>query len=214
MEEILIKAEKRKGMGKSVAKKLRKQGSIPAVLYGRDTEPVPIIISARDWEKLKKRLRRNAILKMELHHNGSVENRQVMVKDIQRGFPDDDILHIDFLQVSMERMIEVEIPIHLTGEPKGVKVGGILDQHLRTVRVECLPTQIPEKIDVDVSELEIGDSFHVNQLSMPGVKILESVNVAIVTVIPPTVEEEKPAAAAEVVEEAEVEKVEEEKKEE
>ena len=206
MVEILIKADRRKSKGKGMAKKLRREGRIPAVLYGKDTEPLPITVSLKEWQRLGKQIRRNIIMKMELHNEDNIENRPVMVKDIQRGFLGDKILHIDFLQVSMERMIEVEIPIHLVGEAKGVADSGIVEQHLRTIMVACLPTQMPEKIEVDITDLGIGDSLHVNQISIPGVKLLEGADVAIVTITPPSVEEEKPVVVEEV--EAEVEKVE------
>jgi len=206
MVEILIKADRRKSKGKGMAKRVRREGNIPAVLYGKDTEPLPITVSLKEWQRLGKQIRRNIIMKMELHNEDNIENRPVMVKDIQRGFLGDKILHIDFLQVSMERMIEVEIPIHLVGEAKGVADSGIVEQHLRTIMVACLPTQMPEKIEVDITDLGIGDSLHVNQISIPGVKLLEGADVAIVTITPPSVEEEKPVVVEEV--EAEVEKVE------
>jgi large subunit ribosomal protein L25 len=196
MEQILIRADKRDLKGKGVARKLRNDGKIPAVLYGRGLEAVSITVLSKDWEKLGKQGRRNVIFNLELHGDKDVENRPVMVKEVQKGFPGGKILHIDFLQVSMERTIEVEIPIHLKGKSKGEVEGGIVEVHLRSMRIECLPTQIPEEIAVDISELEIGDSFHAHQISIPGVKLLEGANVAIVTIIPPTVEE-KP-----VVEEA------------
>ncbi|OGP65255.1 MAG: hypothetical protein A3K22_03140 [Deltaproteobacteria bacterium RBG_16_42_7] len=201
MEEMLIKAESRKGKGKSVAKKIRNQGGIPAVLYGKDIASLPITISLKDWERLRKRLKRNTILKMELPDNGGVQNRPVMVKKIQRTLIGDKICHIDFLQVSMERKVEVEIPIYLTGEAKGFVNNGIIEQHLRTIMVECLPSQIPEKVDVDITNLDIGDSVHVHEISIPGVKLLENQNVAIVTVIPPTGGEEKAVTEEVVVEE-------------
>jgi large subunit ribosomal protein L25 len=113
----------------------------------------------------------------------------------------DRVLHIDFLQVSMTRMIEVEIAIHLKGEAIGVTKDGIVEQHLRSIKVECLPTQIPETLDIDISDLDIGDSIHVSQISLPGVKLLEGSDVAIVTVAHGgTVEE----AVAETTEAAEV----------
>jgi large subunit ribosomal protein L25 len=204
MEEILLRAETRKDTGKGFARKLRREGKIPAVLYGRDVESVPIKISAKEWETLMRRVRRNVILTMELHGDKGVENRPVMIKNIQAGFLGDDVNHIDFLQVSMERTIEIEIPIHLTGTAKGVVNSGIVEQHLRSIKVECLPTQIPEQIEIDVTNLDIGDSIHVSDISLTGVKLLEHMDVAVVTVIPPEAEE-KPVA----VEEVEAEKKEE-----
>jgi len=196
MEEILVKAEIRNGRGKSIAKNTRKQGGIPCVLYGRGLESLGITISSKEWEKLRKRVKKNTILKMELLNNGSVEERPVMVKDMQKGILKDDILHIDFLQVSMERKIEVEIPIRLTGDAIGLKKNGIVELHLRSIMVECLPSMIPEKIDLDVTNLDIGDSIHANEIVIPGVKVLENLSVAIVTVIPPSVEEKAVTAEA------------------
>ena len=191
MEEILIKAETRVGKGKSAVKKIRRQGGIPAVLYGKDVESIPLTISLKDWEKLRKRLKRNTILKMELPGSVDTGTRPVMVKNIQRTVIGDSINHIDFLQVSMERKVEVEIPIYLTGVAKGLVDGGIIEQHLRTVMAECLPSQIPEKVDIDITDLDIGDSVHVHEISIEGVKLLENPGVAVVTIIPPTAAEEK-----------------------
>jgi large subunit ribosomal protein L25 len=199
MEEILIRAQQRQGTGKSIVKKLRKDGWLPAVVYGRDTQPMPVTVSAKEWEKLTKHVRRNVILTLEIDEAGSMSKRPVMVKEVQRSVIGEKILHVDFLQVSMERMIEVEIPVELIGEARGIANNGMVEQHLRSIMVECLPTKIPEKIQIDVSELDIGDSYHVNQISIPGVKLLEHPDVAIVTVTPPEAEEVK----AVVTEEAE-----------
>lgn len=195
MEEMVITAEIRKEKGKSIARKLRKQGNIPAVLYGKDTETIMLSVSEREWKRLSKDLKKTSILKMQLQKNGQSEDLSVMVKAIQREACRDNILHIDFLHVSMERKIEVEIPIHLTGKAKGLVNNGVVEQHLRTIMVECLPTQIPERIDIDVTDLDIGDSIHISDLSKahPELKFLELPEVAVVTVIPPE-SEEKPVA--------------------
>ncbi|HOJ43826.1 MAG TPA: 50S ribosomal protein L25, partial [Syntrophorhabdaceae bacterium] len=176
----------------SIARKLRKQGSIPAILYGKDTETKMLMVSEREWKRLSKNLKKTSILKMQLKKNGQTEDLSVMVKAIQKEVCKDNILHIDFLHVSMERKIEVEIPIHLTGKAKGIVNNGVVEQHLRTIMVECLPTQIPERIDLDVTELDIGDSIHISDLSKahPELKFLEHPEVAVVTVIPPETEEE------------------------
>ena len=202
MAQVSIKADTRSATGKGVVRKFRKDGLIPAVVYGRGLDPVAITISARDWEKLGRHTKRNVIFDMELHGGAKVENRPVMVKEIQRGSLGEKILHIDFLQVNMERTVEVEVPIHVTGKSKGEVLGGIVEMHLRSMKLECLPTQIPEEITVDISELEIGDSFHVSDVSIAGVKFLEGSDVAILTIIPPSVEE-KPAAEAAVAAEPE-----------
>jgi large subunit ribosomal protein L25 len=206
MEQLLIKAETRSGKGKSISRKLRRLGRIPAILYGREVEPLPITVSEREWTVLGRHVKRNAILDMELLvQGGAAEHRPVMIKDVQREILSDGVLHIDFLQVSMTNMIEVEIPIHLIGEAKGIERDGIVEQHLRSIRIESLPGQIPEALEIDVTDLDIGDSFHVSQIVMPGVKLLEAPDVAIVTVAHGGVEEE----AVEAVEAVEAEKKEE-----
>jgi large subunit ribosomal protein L25 len=124
-----------------------------------------------------------------------------MLKDLQKAVLSDAVLHIDFLQVSMERAVQVEVPIHLVGAPVGVAKGGVIEQHLRTIMVESLPGQIPEKIDVDISALDIGDSVHVNEISLPGIKLLAPPDVAVVGVTPPQAEEKAAEVAAPVTEE-------------
>lgn len=201
MEQVLIKADKRNATGKGVARKLRREGKIPAVLYGNSVDPVSITVSSKDWEKITRHTKRNVILDMELHGGQNVENRPVMIKEVQKDGLGTKIVHIDFFQVSMEKMVEVEVPIHLKGKAKGEVLGGIIDIHLRSIKVECLPTQIPEEIAIDITNFEIGDSIHVSDISLPGVKMVEHGDVAIFSVIPPTVEEKR--GAEEVSEPAE-----------
>ncbi len=203
MEQVLIKADRRSATGKGVARKARAVGKIPAVLYGGGVDPVSITISSKDWDKITRHMKRNVILDMEIHGGASIENRPVMVKEVQRDGLGTKIMHIDFLQVSMEKTVEVEVPIHLTGKSKGEVLGGVIDVHLRSIKVECLPGQIPEEIVIDMTELDIGDSVHVSDIALPGVKLIEHGDVAILSVVPPTVEEKKAAteeAAAEAPE--------------
>ncbi len=216
MEEIRLKAEGRVQGGKNVARRLRKEGIIPAILYGKDVEPLPLRISAKEWKAIQRHVKSNTIIKMDLKRNGDAEERPVMLKDLQKAVLSDAVLHIDFLQVSMERAVQVEVPIHLVGAPVGVAKGGVIEQHLRTIMVESLPGQIPEKIDVDISALDIGDSVHVNEISLPGIKLLAPPDVAVVGVTPPQAEEKAAEVAAPVTEEgaaAPAEEKEEEKKE-
>jgi large subunit ribosomal protein L25 len=196
MEQVLIKADTRNSTGKGVARKLRAAGRIPAVLYGTNVEPVSITISAREWENITRHMKRNVIIDMEIQGGAAIDKRPVMVKEIQRDGLGTNIMHIDFFQVSMEQTVEVEVPIHLTGKSKGEVLGGIVDVHLRSIRVECLPNQIPEDITLDVTELDIGDSIHISDISLPGVKLVEHGEIAILSIIPPTVEGKKGAAEA------------------
>lgn len=196
MEQVLIKADKRSATGKGVARKLRGAGRIPAILYGTNVEPLPITISARDWEYVTRHMKRNVIFDMEINEGEAIDKRPVMVKEVQRDSLGTNIMHIDFFQVSMEQTVEVEVSIHLTGKAKGEILGGIVDIHLRSIRLECLPNQIPEEIMLDITELDIGDSIHVADISLPGVKLVEHGEVAILSIIPPTVEEKRGAAEA------------------
>jgi large subunit ribosomal protein L25 len=202
MEEIRLKAEKRVQGGKNPARRLRKEGIIPAVLYGKDVEPLSLSISAKEWRLLQTRVKSNTIIKMELKKNGATEERPVMLKDLQRTGLSDAILHIDFLQVSMERAVQVEVPIHFVGEPAGLVKGGVIEQHLRSIMIESLPGQIPEKIEVDISALDIGDSIHISDLDLPNIKLLAPPDVAVVGVTPPQAEE-KPAEVVEAAPTAE-----------
>jgi large subunit ribosomal protein L25 len=201
MEEIRIKAETRSGRGKGPARRMRREGGIPAILYGRDVEPVALSISSKDWRLLEAHMRSNAVIRMDLNDNEKVQERPVMIKHVARRPVDHSVLHIDFLQVSMERVVQVEVPIHLVGNPVGVVNGGVVEQHLRAAMIESLPGQIPERIDVDISGLDIGDAIHINQISIPGVKLLDPPDVAVVGVTPPEAEE-KAAEAAPAAEEA------------
>lgn len=196
MEEFRMKADIRSGKGKGPARKMRREGAIPAVLYGKDVAPLSLTISSRDWRNVESHARANAVIRMEVNDAAGVQERPVMVKSVQKAPIDQRILHIDFLQVNMERAVEVEVPIHFTGQPEGVVKGGVVEQHLRAVMVECLPGQIPEKIDIDISRLDIGDSIHVHEISIPGVKLLDPPDVAIIGVTPPQAEEKVAAAAA------------------
>jgi large subunit ribosomal protein L25 len=206
MEEIRITAERRREKGKGAAKRLRYGGRIPAVLYGRDTEPLPISLSTKEWRSARAHVKSNTVIKIEIKDNESTFERPAMVKEIQRENIGDKVLHIDFLQVSMERVVQVEVPIRIMGAAKGVvEKGGVMEQHMRSVMIESLPGQIPEYIEVDVSDLDIGDSIHVHQISVPGIKFLEPPDVAVVGVTPPQAEEAPVTVAAaatpEVVEE-------------
>jgi len=200
MEEIRIQAQKRIGTGKGVARKLRREGTIPAIIYGKDVVPLPLTISDREWRLVQPRVKSNTIIKIEMEEGGTTQEKPVMLKGTQRSIAG-KVLHVDFLQVSMERSVQVEIPIHLTGDPIGVVKGGVIEQHLRTIMVESLPGQIPDSLQVDISGLDIGDSIHVHEISLPGTRLLEHPDVAIVGVTPPE-KEEVVAPAGETAEKA------------
>ena len=217
MEKVVFNAEIREGKGKGVARKLRSKGYIPAILYGPDTEPVPLKLEKKSTEKIISHLSsHNIIAEMKIKRNGTEEKIQVVLKDIQTDPIKDNIIHLDFYNLSSERPIIMEIPVIIKGKSLGEEKGGILEQELREIKVEGLPKDIPESIEIDIKDLDFGHAILVKDIKMPeGVKILEDGDRVVVTVLKPseTVEEVK---VEEVVEEPKVisqEKVEERRKE-
>jgi large subunit ribosomal protein L25 len=194
--------ERRTGVGKGVARKLRQAGRIPAVYYGRGEDPIALVVGLKDLQEVIDRADgSNVIVDLKVDGDGSGD-RKALIREIQRDPVGGRILHLDLQHISLTERIVVEVPVVLVGIAIGVKEGGgILEHLLREVEVECLPTDIPAKLEVDVSALQIGDSLHVSDLKADRVEILTEAERAIATVVPPTVlEEAKPAeegAAAE-----------------
>ena len=147
----------------------------------------------------------NVLIDLDIRKGDQSDRKVVMLKDIQIDPLQSVTLHTDFYEVTMDQMVTVEVPIHLVGKPEGTKMGGILEQVRRVIQVQCLPTDIPKGIDVDVSPLKIGDSIHVQDIQAEKVKIISETNFTIATVVPPVVEEKvAEAVAPEVAEGAEV----------
>jgi large subunit ribosomal protein L25 len=197
-----LQGERRTAVGKGVARKLRQAGRIPAVYYGRGEEPIALVVGLKDLQDVIERAEgSNVIVDLKVDGSGSGD-RKALIREIQRDPVGGHILHLDLQHISLTERIVVEVPIVLVGIATGVKDGGgILEHLLREVEVECLPTDIPSRLEVDVSALNIGDSLHVSDLKADRVEIITEADRAIATVVPPTVlEEAKPAeegAAAE-----------------
>ncbi len=195
MSVIPLIAARRGERGKGAARKARAAGRIPAVLYGRGAEAIPVAIESRDFE-----------LAMRKHKGGNpivgltVEGSEytALIRDVQYDPVTRGIIHLDFQRISLTETVEVDVAVRLTGLAVGVKdAGGILEPILRDVKVRCLPTAIPSAIEVDVSALNIGDSIHVRDIVAPEVTILNDPDSTVATVVPPTVTvEEKPAEEA------------------
>jgi large subunit ribosomal protein L25 len=199
MEFVDLRVERRTGTGKGVARGLRRQGQIPAILYG-EGEPISLTADPKVLLRvLGTEAGENVILNLTIV-DGKDFTRKAMVKEVQVDPVTGKPLHADFLAISMERPIEVEVPVEVAGVAQGVKdEGGILDQILREIRVRCLPVAIPDRIGLDVSSLDIGDVLHVSDLPIPeGVELLTDREQAVVMVAAPAVEE----VAAPVGEEA------------
>ena len=191
MEQINLDAQIRKTTGNGPARVLRREGRIPAVLYGPKTESILLSVDFKDFEQiLKKSSIGSVLLKLQIK-NGQTSARSVMVKELQTHPISGQFLHIDFYEVDLSRKINAMVPVTVTGKSKGVEDGGILQIVRRELEVFCLPTAIPEAIEVDISELEIGASIHVNELTLPGdVELPEDVDFTVLTVLAPKVEEE------------------------
>ena len=190
-----LKGARRSAVGKGVARKLRQAGSIPAVYYGRGEEPIVLTVGLKELEEvIVKAEGSNVIVDLKVDGDG-VGDRKALIREIQRDPVGGHILHLDLQHISLTERITVEVPIVLTGIPTGVKDGGgILEHLLRDVEVECLPTDIPSRLEIDVSALNIGDSLHVSDLRADKVTILTEGERPIAAVVPPTVlEEVKPA---------------------
>jgi large subunit ribosomal protein L25 len=200
-----LNAEVREKTGKEVAKKLRTKGLIPAVFYGPRSETVVLMVDPKELSKtLQTEAGENVIIDLNIRKGGDSFQKMVMLKEIQIHPLRRKALHADFYEVSMEQMVTVEIPVHLLGKPEGVKAGGILDQVLRTIQIQCLPGDIPRSIDVNVDALMIGDSVHVREVQLEKGKILTDLNFTIASVVPPAAEV-KPAEEAAPEEGAEAE---------
>ena len=194
MERPVLNAEVRESRGKEIAKKLRTKGLIPAVFYGPRSETLSLMVDPKELSRtLQTEAGENVIIDLNIRKGGESLQKMVMLKEIQIHPLERKTLHADFYEVSMEQMVTVDIPVHLIGKAEGVKAGGILDQVLRTIQIQCLPGDIPRSIDVDVNALMIGDSVHVRDVHLEKGKILTDLNFAVASVVPPAAEA-KPAA--------------------
>jgi large subunit ribosomal protein L25 len=213
MQRPVMTAEIREGVGKERAAKLRAKGLIPAIFYGPRSQTIPLVIDPKELAKaLQTEAGENVLIDLDIRKGNQLDRKVVMLKDIQIDTLQRITLHTDFYEVAMDEMVTVEVPIHLVGKPEGTKMGGILEQILRVIQIQCLPGDIPKGIDMDVSALKIGDSIHVQDIKLEKAKILSDANLTIATVVPPVVEEKVvEAVAPEVAEGVEVKEKEEEK---
>ena len=198
MGDQIVEVIRREAIGKNHARRLRRQGQIPAVVYGARREAVPVTV---DPERILGILRsesgENTIFQLSL--KGTDKTRHVMIKDYQVDPVRGRLMHADFVRIQMDEVIEVDVPIHLVGEAAGVKLdSGILEHVTREVRVACLPGDIPEHIVVDVSALKIGDGIRVSDLpKVDRYKVLDDPEQTLVICSPPAKEEEPAAPVAE-----------------
>lgn len=192
MDLIELKTKIRTTTGNGPARRLRMSEQIPAVLYGQKTEPVLLSVNKSDLEQVfKKGGIGQVILNLVIQKNGETTTRPAMIKELQTHPLSRNFIHIDFYEIKMDQKITAKIPVVTTGMAKGVEFGGILQIIRRELEVECLPLAVPESIEIDISDLDIGDSIHVGQIRVEGeIEFLEDDNYTVVTVLSPKMEEE------------------------
>lgn len=194
MERVPIKAQVREGKGKGVARSLRREERIPAVLYGRDCPSLKISLEEKE---LKKGLSRNVIIDLFI---GEEEPRTVIFKELQRDVLKGEILHVDFQQISLDEKIAAMVFLSIEGTAPGMREGGVLQQMMREVELECLPTDIPEQIEVDISTLGINESITIGDLPIPeGITLLSAPEEVVATIVVPTEEVEEEEVEEELI---------------
>ncbi len=203
MERLQLKADIREEKGKGIARQLRREGLIPGVVYGLDSQPVNLKLNAKEVNGV---IRGNAIIDLELSNDNT---ETVMVKEIQRHPVKRDLLHVDFYRIRLDEKVTIEVPVELVGTAIGTSQGGVLEQILRRVEVEVLPTNIPNSIELDITDLDLGKSLSVSDIDAGNITILTDDSETIATVVAPDVlketddtEEEEELAEPEVIGEA------------
>lgn len=196
--EQKLEANRRDGTGKGVARKLRAVGRVPGVLYGHGMEPVSVAVDARDLYHVLHTAAGTNVL-VDLVIDG--KKHLALPREIQRDHIRGRFVHVDFLAISRDEKITVDVPIRVVGESPGVKQGGVVEHHLWDLHLECLPGDVPEVIEADVSYLELGNAIRVGELVPPkGVTILTAAEETVLSVVTPQVlrvEEEIPVEAVE-----------------
>jgi len=197
MAIVALQGKIRTGAGKGVARQTRMRGNIPGVIYGEGETSIPLEANRDDFQALIHTVSGENVI-VDLKLEGDASDRKAIIREIQRDPLKGSILHFFLNDISPTEKVTVDVPIVVVGVPIGVKdSGGILEHILREVKVECLPTEIPAHLDVDVSALGIGQSVHVSEIVAGRVKILTEADRTVATVVPPTVlEEAKPVEEA------------------
>jgi len=187
---LIIRAEKREERGKNVARRIRREGCLPAILYGSESDSVPLTLNKKDiFNILKSESGENTIFQVAFQE----QKQDVMIKDYQQNVVTDEIQHVDLIRIAMDQAIRVDVPVNLTGDAVGVKTeGGYVDFVTREIEVECLPNDIPEHLDVDISALHLNQLLKVEDLeAIHGVKFTSDPQLVIVMIHSSDVEEVK-----------------------
>jgi large subunit ribosomal protein L25 len=174
-------------LGKEASRKLRQQGLVPAICYGPRTDPVPLTLDSKELIKTI-HMGENILIDLMIQDGKKAAQKVVVVRDLQTDPVRDQYIHADLFEVVMDEEISVEVPIVLVGKPEGVKMGGVLEQITREITVACLPADIPQSIEVDVSRLNIGDTIHIGDIGLEKGNMLVDPTTTLATLVPPTVE--------------------------
>ena len=208
MELIELNANIRTTVGNGPARRLRQSGQLPAVLYGPGAETVLLSVNISDFDQALKKSGASQLLLNLVIQDSETYTRSAMVKELQTHPVSRNFLHVDFYEIAMDRKIKVKVPIVTTGIAKGVELGGVLQIIRREIEVLCLPFEVPESFEIDIADLDIGDSIHVKDISQEGeIEFLEDEHFTVVTLLTPKIEEEEepPEEEEEEAEEAAVE---------
>ena len=201
MEKLELKTNVRTTTGNGPARELRRQGSIPAVLYGPEIGSMLLSVSTKALEQVTKSANIGQLLLDLVIEGDEAATKTAMIRELQVHPVSGNPLHVDFYEVDMKRKINVSIPVVTVGKSKGVELGGMLQLVRRELEVLCLPDEIPESIEVDITDLEIGDSLHVDEIEVgENIEIPADVNFTVITVLAPTLEEEEEEEEEEGVE--------------
>jgi len=199
MSNYSIAADVRKTTGKGAARKLRREGKIPAVLYGRKTEPIMLAVDSVKLERLlRKGAGESSLIDVQVRYDNKTDPHTVILKELQIDPVKQFFRHADFLEIAMDEEITLEIAIELLGIPEGVEQGGILENIRRSLMISCLPDKLVDKISVDVSDMGIGDTLHIKDIPLPsGLTVQEEGDLAVATIAAPSIEAEPGAEAEE-----------------
>ncbi|MFA6350350.1 MAG: 50S ribosomal protein L25 [Candidatus Omnitrophota bacterium] len=198
MEQIILEVESREESGRVKAKILRDSGFIPAIVYGEGKKSQSVKVANRALlQLLHEHGLENVVINLSLKDDKKQKNRSCLIKEIQYDPVRGNIIHVDFNEISLTKALKVNVPVAAKGEPVGVKQdGGSLEHVLWEIEVECLPTDIPKEIEVDVGALKIGDAIHIKDITFPAnIKVLNALDAVVISVAAPVKVEEVTAEA-------------------
>jgi large subunit ribosomal protein L25 len=197
MKTIELKTKARTETGTGPNRRLRRQGEIPTILYGLRQDPVMLSINSQDFMRASMKAAGEMVM-YKLLSDGTVFKEQLaVIRDVQRDPVTERVVHMDMFRVDMSQPIDVEISIHGVGVPKGIRDGGILEHNQRTLHIRCLPTLVPSHIDINISELGVGDALHISDLQLgEGIEVLSNASDVVFHLAIPRMSEPEPTAAA------------------